>query len=127
MYVNCLETLEGHFLLIIVRLLKWGDAPHFVTSRKSLEARKDGIRLSDLPKTYLDAITITRHLGLRYIWVDALCICQDDADDWARESARGMFLEIVLTPPQVEESNINHVRPRLTFLQYVIKIQQTQL
>lgn len=41
-----------------------------------------------MPKTFVDAITITRHLGIRYIWIDSLCICQDDAEDWARESAR---------------------------------------
>ncbi|KAF5716833.1 het-domain-containing protein [Fusarium mundagurra] len=43
-----------------------------------------------LPKTYKAykaAIKITRHLGLRYLWIDSLCICQDDPEDWARESA----------------------------------------
>ncbi|CAF3455489.1 unnamed protein product, partial [Fusarium graminearum] len=34
-----------------------------------------------------DAIKITRHLGIRYLWIDSLCICQDDVEDWARESA----------------------------------------
>ena len=31
-----------------------------------------------LPKTIADAITVTRRLGLRYIWIDSLCIIQDD-------------------------------------------------
>lgn len=53
-----------------------------------MKTRQSGIRLSDLPKTFLDAVTVTRHLGLRYLWIDSLCICQDDPDDWARESAR---------------------------------------
>lgn len=39
-----------------------------------------------MPKTFIDAVTITRRLGLRYLWIDSLCICQDDTEDWARES-----------------------------------------
>ncbi|KAI0121015.1 heterokaryon incompatibility protein-domain-containing protein [Xylariales sp. AK1849] len=66
----------------------WGSSVHFTTSRETIEARQSGISLSDLPKTLLDAVKLTRHLGIRYLWIDSLCICQGDADDWARESAR---------------------------------------
>jgi hypothetical protein len=40
-----------------------------------------------LPVTYQEAITLTRRLGLRYIWIDSLCIVQDNKEDWERESA----------------------------------------
>jgi hypothetical protein len=40
-----------------------------------------------LPKTFADAIEITRTLGVDYIWIDSLCIVQDDEDDWRRETA----------------------------------------
>ncbi|KAK4039195.1 heterokaryon incompatibility protein-domain-containing protein [Parachaetomium inaequale] len=40
-----------------------------------------------LPATYQEAITLTRRLGIRYIWIDSLCIVQDDKEDWQRESA----------------------------------------
>ncbi|KAK0642845.1 hypothetical protein DIS24_g8668 [Lasiodiplodia hormozganensis] len=47
-----------------------------------------------LPKTFRDAITVVRSLGLRYIWIDSLCIVQDDHDDWLRESEQmGMIYE----------------------------------
>lgn len=35
----------------------------------------------DLPKTGQDAVFIVRKLGFRYLWVDSLCIIQDDEDD----------------------------------------------
>ncbi|KAF3809524.1 hypothetical protein GCG54_00012808, partial [Colletotrichum gloeosporioides] len=42
----------------------------------------------DLPKTFQDAITVTRALGIDFIWVDSLCIIQDDPDDWAKEASQ---------------------------------------
>ncbi|KAK0741801.1 hypothetical protein B0T21DRAFT_255360, partial [Apiosordaria backusii] len=34
-----------------------------------------------------DAIDITRHLGLNYLWIDSLCILQCCEEDWRHESA----------------------------------------
>lgn len=31
---------------------------------------------------------MTRRLGIRFIWIDSICICQDDSSDWERESAK---------------------------------------
>jgi hypothetical protein len=66
----------------------WGSAKHFVTTRALLEARKSSIEYDELPRTFQDAIVVTRALGVRYLWIDSLCICQDDRDDWDRESAK---------------------------------------
>ena len=45
------------------------------------------IQLDLLPQTFKDAIHITRELGYQYIWIDSLCILQDDQYDWAYESS----------------------------------------
>jgi hypothetical protein len=33
-----------------------------------------------------DAVFVTRNLQIRYLWIDALCIIQDDPVDWEREA-----------------------------------------
>jgi hypothetical protein len=40
-----------------------------------------------MPKTFQDAVGITKIIGLRYLWIDSLCIIQDDRKDWEKESA----------------------------------------
>ena len=39
--------------------------------------------ISQLPKTFRDAISVARVLRVRYLWIDSLCIIQDSASDWA--------------------------------------------
>jgi hypothetical protein len=59
----------------------WGEPPHsFFTTRSTLQ---DPSKLDwgQLPATIKDAVTVTRGLGIRYLWVDALCIAQDDEAD----------------------------------------------
>ncbi|KAI7565330.1 hypothetical protein KC343_g3653 [Hortaea werneckii] len=41
-----------------------------------------------LPRTYRQAIYLARQLGINHLWIDALCIVQDDNEDWQRESSR---------------------------------------
>ena len=41
----------------------------------------------DLTKTPQDAVTITRQFGIRYLWIDALCIIQDSHSVWSIEAA----------------------------------------
>jgi hypothetical protein len=45
------------------------------------------INQDTLAQNFRDAIRITQGLNLRYLWIDALCIIQDSAEDWAAEAA----------------------------------------
>ncbi|KAI1181649.1 HET-domain-containing protein [Nemania serpens] len=58
------------------------------TERKTFEAFKKEIILARLPKTFQDAVRTTRALGIRYLWIDSLCIIQDDKEDWESESKK---------------------------------------
>ncbi|GAB1311724.1 Heterokaryon incompatibility domain-containing protein [Madurella fahalii] len=67
----------------------WGQGgTPFTTTHQTLSLRMQGIDITELPQTFRDSVTLMGHLGLRYLWIDSLCIIQDDADDWARESAQ---------------------------------------
>ena len=44
-----------------------------------------GLPVSRLPQTILDAFQTAARLGFRYIWIDSLCIIQDDVEDKLRE------------------------------------------
>jgi hypothetical protein len=44
--------------------------------------------MDQLSKTFREAIHISRKLNIEYIWIDSLCIIQDDHLDWQKESAK---------------------------------------
>ncbi|KAK3988770.1 HET domain-containing protein [Cladorrhinum sp. PSN332] len=74
--------------------------PQLTTTTSTITTRQDGIPLESMPLTFQDLILFARHLGsIRYIWIDALCIVQDDPEDWEREAATmfSVYRDAVLT------------------------------
>ncbi|KXX78305.1 hypothetical protein MMYC01_206226 [Madurella mycetomatis] len=65
----------------------WGGYTECRTLTVNLAERLDRIEFNLLPEVYAHAVTVTRGLGIRYLWIDALCIIQDDEADWIREAA----------------------------------------
>jgi hypothetical protein len=66
----------------------WGVEDTFVTTRDNLAEFKLSIDARNLPQTFVDAIKVSRHLGQRYLWIDALCILQKDPVDWEEQSQK---------------------------------------
>jgi hypothetical protein len=77
---------QGRYLALSHR---WGSPEQhrkFCTYTTNIEKFKQSIDISEFPRTFRDAIYITRRLGVQYIWIDSLCIIQDDPEDWSTES-----------------------------------------
>ncbi|MCJ1357631.1 MAG: hypothetical protein MMC33_007627 [Icmadophila ericetorum] len=68
----------------------WGkDLVDVLTTRKqNLDSNLKAIPLSSMPRTIQDAVVFCRGVKIQYIWIDSLCIVQDDDEDWLAESAR---------------------------------------
>lgn len=46
------------------------------------------IPLDNLPPLFRDVVALTRSLGIKYLWIDSLCIIQDDQQDWLSEAKK---------------------------------------
>lgn len=92
------EAVDAHIRLVETTLVadnpryaalsyRWGDTNRLLTTTDSIRDRMTEIPPDSMPRTIRDAVTATQRLGLRYLWVDCLCIIQGDEDDWKREAA----------------------------------------
>ncbi|KAI3329590.1 hypothetical protein F4824DRAFT_383811 [Ustulina deusta] len=90
------EALDGQRYIALSH--PWGDQekhPAFSTLRKDpsgqgreLAEFKKAIPSDQLPATFRDAVTTTRALNIRYLWIDSLCIIQGDDGDFNEEAKR---------------------------------------
>ncbi|KAH7067753.1 heterokaryon incompatibility protein-domain-containing protein [Paraphoma chrysanthemicola] len=66
----------------------WGGPQDFCLDATSEEKLLRGISVTLLPKTIIDAIKVAFGLGISWIWIDSLCIRQDDTTEKATEIAQ---------------------------------------
>lgn len=66
----------------------WGGQIKLKLERKTYDAFRGGLAISKLAKTFQDAMKIARSLGIRYLWIDCLCIIQDSTTDWMEQSKK---------------------------------------
>ncbi|KAK2605661.1 hypothetical protein N8I77_008484 [Diaporthe amygdali] len=66
----------------------WGKSNPLLLTQANLDSLHKGIQYRSLQETYIDAIELTRKLGIHYIWIDTLCIIQNSPGDWKTESSK---------------------------------------
>lgn len=64
----------------------WGGQVPVQLKRETRSQLENGYPVDSLPRTFADAVRITRKLGRKYVWIDSLCIEQDSEEDWRKES-----------------------------------------
>ncbi|KAF1920435.1 heterokaryon incompatibility, partial [Ampelomyces quisqualis] len=70
---------------------QWGSASHSCVLSDSFEILLE-MAFETMPQTFKDAVIVARALGVRFLWIDALCIVQPvasgDGADWCMEGPR---------------------------------------
>ncbi|KAM3068464.1 hypothetical protein ACMFMG_009606 [Clarireedia jacksonii] len=66
----------------------WGGRIDSVLTAETQQQYQRELPFHSLPANFQDAITITRELGVQYLWIDSLCIQQDSKSDWEKESKK---------------------------------------
>ena len=66
----------------------WGPTLHVSLTKENYKDFLEAIPVKALSKNFLDAAQVSGQLGLRYLWIDALCIIQNSHKDWVREALR---------------------------------------
>lgn len=65
----------------------WGKTRQQTTTKETISDHLVRIPLRCLPAAIQDAVWLCRGLNIPYLWIDALCIIQNDAEDWKHEAA----------------------------------------
>jgi hypothetical protein len=83
------KLVESHKLYAPYAALShcWGNEQTCITTLATLGKHKKGIPWGSIPKTFQDAIKFALKLDIKYLWVDSLCIIQDDISDWDIQSS----------------------------------------
>ncbi|KAF4784150.1 Heterokaryon incompatibility [Colletotrichum scovillei] len=70
---------------------RWGDSAsaYCLTTKTMAElSAAGGVGMECLPQVIKDACRVCSWVGVKYLWVDRLCILQDSVDDWNTEASR---------------------------------------
>ncbi|KAM0426344.1 hypothetical protein ACHAPT_008385 [Fusarium lateritium] len=82
---NCLVEVQDCVPYVALSYI-WGAVSSFRLTKSNLSQLliPGTIERIRLPRTIYDAITLCRRLDLQYLWVDALCLLQNDNEDLER-------------------------------------------
>lgn len=112
---ECVVEADRSFVYICLSYV-WGEAKPLRLSSANMKrlVRPGGLgrRWADVPRTFRDAISVSKAIGVRYVWIDALCIQHDDKKNLAHQIGNMdlIYRDAVLTIVSVT-SNANSSIP----------------
>lgn len=84
------DSYRGPYGRYVALTYCWGTRAFTTLTPERQASMIHGIDMANIPPTIRDAIRITRLLGIRYLWVDSLCIFQETSaqarEDWTEQS-----------------------------------------
>jgi hypothetical protein len=106
----------------------WGKFPFITLTRDNhgLLSQRNSLELDKLPMTISDAVLATRHFGRDYLWVDSLCIIQDDENDKFHEIDR-MHLIYSLADMTIVSATGDHAFARFLEVNLTLRNQEPQI
>ena len=115
--LRLIETTKGQKDRYVALSHCWGTRKFpLITLRSNIVKLFQHIPHEDLVKNFQDAIYVTRQYGYRYLWIDSLCIIQDDLRDWERECMKmqAVYANAAFTIAAVGAPNgsVGFLRPR---------------
>ena len=120
---------SGKFDQYVTLSYCWGGDQPAVALKHNLDDLRRGFAIETLPQTLQGAVQTTRSLGYQYLWVDALCIIQNDNEDIAREIAdmAGIYRNstvaiLAATTKSVSEGFLDRPRKQPLFITLPIKL-----
>ncbi|KAK3342739.1 heterokaryon incompatibility protein-domain-containing protein, partial [Neurospora tetraspora] len=98
---------------------KWGQGQEPILTKKMLREGPGSLQfhIDRLPQTIADAVFVCQSLGIGYLWVDALCIIQDDGQDKAEQIGQMQQIysqsTITIVASRANSSRDGFLHPRL--------------
>lgn len=87
------------------------------TTTTNYQERLSGTGFGEISKLFQDLFELAALLGIKYAWIDSLCIIQDAADDWKEESLKmsdyyqnAEFTVSAINIPQIDGLKISQQR-----------------
>jgi hypothetical protein len=96
----------------------WGTKTTLLLLRSNRQAFIEGIDYDELPKTMQDAVRVASALGISNLWIDALCIVQDDAND--RDMELSLMCDyyqnaaVVISASGASDAHVGFLKPQTT-------------
>ncbi|EXJ69603.1 uncharacterized protein A1O5_07639 [Cladophialophora psammophila CBS 110553] len=98
---------------------RWGEKEPLLKLKKETEGSlKAGVDIGTLDATIRDAIIISGGLGIQYLWIDSLCIFQDQKSDWLEQSSQMSYIygqwTVTIASVDTNDASESFLRPRET-------------
>jgi hypothetical protein len=84
--IHLLETKGDEQYKYVALSHSWASSKPLKTDRHNYLEHRDEIPWDELSTVYQDTITMANALAIRYVWIDSLCIIQQDIEEWGREA-----------------------------------------